>query len=152
MIKTKIIRKNTKAVKEFTKKEWAVANLEHFGKDVDWKKEKYSILALDDNQDIVGYLGLEIMAGVAYVAELLVAKKMRGRGVGKKLSLEAEKISVKSGAHKIWLRTGKNWESVKFYKSLGYQITGDLKKHSFGQDFVIFAKLLHNKNKTNPTN
>ena len=141
-MKIKVVKKETKALKEFLRKEWAAVDLEHFSKDVDWETERYKILVLDRKNNIVGYLNLKISAKVAKVRELLVAKRVRRQGIGKKLVLKAEKISIKSGAHKIWLETGEGWTAAEFYKSLGYKITGKLKNHYFKRNFFIFTKFL----------
>lgn len=139
-MKIKILKRETKAIKTFEKKEWKIANLEHFGRDVNWEKEEYKLVARDTQNNILGSLGLKIKAKVAYIKTLLVAKDARRQGIGKNLVLEAEKISRKAGTHKIYLETGDSWEAVEFYKSLGYKITNAIKKHYFGQDFVIFTK------------
>jgi len=140
-MKIKEIKKETKATKDFAEKEWAVADSEHYGKDVKWEKITYDIVAIENNK-IVGKLDSSTEAGVAHISNILVAKSGRRQGVGKALMLKAEEFARKIGAHKIFLKTGRDWESVVFYESLGYKITGEFLDHSFHQDFVIFTKFL----------
>lgn len=141
-MKVRVIKRDTKAIKKFEEKEWKVSNLEHFGRNVNWEKEECKIVATNTQNKIVGTLGLKIRAKVAYIKTLLVAKNARRQGTGRNLVLKAENISKKSGAHKIYLESGDNWEAVKFYESLGYKKTNTFKKHYFGQDFIIFTKFL----------
>ena len=141
-MKIKEVKKETKAIKDFTDREWAVANFEHYGKPVKWGKTTYDIVALDSNNQIIGKLDSFTEAGVAHISNILVSKDKRGQKVGTELMLKAEEFAKKFGAHKIFLRTGKDWSSTDFYKSLGYKITGEFLNHSFHQDFVIFTKFL----------
>lgn len=53
---------------------------------------------------------------------------------------EVERIAKRHNAHKLYLQTGKDWESVPFYESLGYKITGELLNHYFHQTFVELTK------------
>lgn len=141
-MKIKVLKRAIKAIKTFEKKEWPMADLENFGKKTKWKKEKYRILALDDNNHIIGSLRLKIQAGVAHIGTILVTNSKRKQGIGKNLTLKAEETSKKLNAHKIYLITGDNWKAVNFYKSLGYKLTGNFKNHYFNQDFLIFTKFL----------
>jgi GNAT superfamily N-acetyltransferase len=141
-MKIKEIKKKNRSIKDFEKKEWAVVDREHYGKPVKWEKKNYILVAHDDAGKIIGTLNSSIRAGVACVSTILVAKDRRGGKIGTKIMLKTEKFAKKRGAHKIWLKTGKDWGSAKFYKSLGYKITGKFLNHSFHKDFVIFTKFL----------
>lgn len=55
------------------------------------------------------------------VEELVVNKLMQGKGVGRLLVEEIEKIAHKKGVHTIYLYTHKNSTAIKFYKRLGYK-------------------------------
>lgn len=134
-MKIKISSKGSKKLKEFNKKEWQQANLEHFGHALDWNTKHY-ILAAYDNQDLVGTLSLKIEAGVAYIGTMLIAKDKRRKGIGQNLMDKAQQIAKQNNAHKIYLQTGKDWQSVQFYEKLGYKITGQLPNHYFHKDFV----------------
>ena len=140
-MKIKIYQKSTVALDEFNEREWVNADLEHYGKGTKWQEGKNKIVALDGNK-IVGYLNMEFKAGVVLIKNIIVAKEKRGSGIGKRLMQKVEQIAKKDSLHKIYLETGKNWQSVKFYKSLGYQITGELKNHHHHHDFVIFTKFI----------
>lgn len=85
---------------------------------------------------------MTIEAGVAKVEDIIISGDFRRKGTGKELMLQAEKLARKHEAHKIYLITGIGWDSEKFYKSLGYEKVGILKKHFFKHNFIQFSKLL----------
>lgn len=131
----KILSKTSKKLKDFNKREWPEANVEHFGHNEDWNTKHY-ILDAYDGPNLIGTLGIKIEAGVAYIGTMLVGKDQRRKGVGKQLMEKAKEIAKKNKAHKIYLQTGINWQSIYFYKKLGYKITGKLLNHYFNQDFI----------------
>jgi ribosomal protein S18 acetylase RimI-like enzyme len=140
-IMIQISKTTNKDIKEFNDKEWAKADMEHYGKKVSWRPKKF-ILKATENGKIVGTIEFQIRAGVTSIELLIVAKNEREQGVGKKLMQETEKIARKKGSHKIYLITGKDWEAVRFYKALGYQETGELLRHSIKRDFIEFCKFI----------
>ena len=141
-MKLLISKKITGKIKEFNDREWKFADKEHYGQVLDWSKKNYLITAYDDNRNIVGTLAQKISVGVAHIDTLLVAKDMQGKGIGTSLLKKAEEIAIAENAHKIYLETGKNWRSIKFYEKLGYKISGKLPNHYFHVDFVEFTKFL----------
>lgn len=126
---------------DFVKHEWKVADVTHFGKEIQWKKNHQAIIAQDDEK-IVGVLELTIQAGVMYIDELIVEGTKHGQGIGKTLMEKAEEIAQENKLHKIYLDTGENWSAVKFYEKLGYKKTAVLPKHYVGIDYFIFTKFL----------
>jgi GNAT superfamily N-acetyltransferase len=137
-----VLKNKTPEIEEFNKKEWKIANKEHYGEDVKWTKEKFRLVAYDSDKNILGDLGLEVEAGVAYVDSLIVGHKYQRKGVAKNLMKKAENIAREESCHKIYLKTGKSWDAKYLYLKLGYKITGELKRHNFKEDFVIFTKNL----------
>lgn len=138
---TLALKRKSKAFKRFWDEEWAVADKEHYGKVVEWQEKKL-LLKLTDRGKIIGTLTGKIEAGVAYIGSIIIAKDKREQGLGAKLMKEAEKIAKKFGAHKIYLVTGKDWEAVSFYRSLGYQVTAKLPNHYMHKDFIEMTKFL----------
>ena len=137
----KILKSKPKEVAEFARREWEKADKEHYDVKTNWNKEKYRLIAYKD-KEIIGTLSLEIQAQVAYVDSLVVSDTHRREGVGKNLMEKAEAISKDQKCHKIFLETGNGWKAQTFYQNLGYEITGELKKHYFIKDFVILTKWL----------
>ncbi len=134
-MKIKVSPKASKKLKEFNKREWPDANIEHFGHSSDWNT-KHFILEAYEKSELIGTLGMKTEGGVSYIGTMLVAKSRRRNGVGKELMEKAKEIARQEHTHKIYLQTGKDWESVKFYEKLGYKITSELKNHYFNQDFI----------------
>lgn len=138
-MKLKITKKGSKKFGKFSEQQWPHANREHFGRDIEWITKNH-VLELYENDDMVGALELKIEGGVAFISTLIVALEKQGKGIGKQLVKKAEEIANKSNAYKIYLVTGKDWESVKFYEALGYEITAQHPNHYFQKDFVEFTK------------
>ncbi len=138
----KTYKSKTPEVEAFNKKEWEKADKEHYKTATNWKKDKYRLVAYSSDKEILGTLGLEILGGVAYVSTLIVSSLHRQEGVGTHLMNKAENTAKKHNCHKIYLETGKGWDSEKFYKKLGYEITGSLDNHYFNTDYIILSKKL----------
>ncbi|NMB84186.1 GNAT family N-acetyltransferase [Candidatus Roizmanbacteria bacterium] len=134
-MKIQITTKTNLKLKNFNKKEWPIANIEHFGSNVDWKTKNYILNCIEKNK-IIGTLGIRIEGGVGYIGTMIVAKTKQGKGIGGKLMDKAIVIAKKEKAHKIYLQTGKDWKSIQFYKKFGYKITAELKNHYFHKNFV----------------
>ncbi len=147
-IRLKIVKGKTGQIKKFQENEWPIANREHFGRDVDYTDRICRIVAVKNNK-ITGVLKLITKGGVAYVDMLLVSNRLKRRGIGRQLIACAEEIAKKNKCHKVTLETGRNWESVKFYRAMGFKITNILKDHHFRQDYVIFTKAIMNNEPQN---
>lgn len=141
-MKLKVLKRKTKELENFTKREWTNADQEHYGKVKDFTPRKYIIVALDENREILGKATLVIVAGVAEAKEVIVAQSVRGTGIGKSLLAKVEELAKKHKAHKLWLNTGKEWRSEKFYQKLGYKKTGKLPNHFARRDFVEYSKFI----------
>lgn len=135
------ISTDSKEWTDFEKKAWVEADTEHYGRSIDWDSKDFHITAIE-NDALTGSLRLNIKAGVAYIDAIIVDKEYRGKGLGKELILEAEKLSKENEAHKIYLQTGKIWSSVSLYEKLGYIITSELPNHYIHVDFVEMTKFL----------
>lgn len=137
----KISESTWKETKEFGEKEWPFANLEHFGKTVDFNGKKFIFKAIDTDK-IVGMIKGDLDGGVIHITHLLVAHDKKVIGIGKALVQTVEEFGKKNGAHKLYLETGKGWEAEKFYQKLGYKKTGVLSKHSFKRDYIVYEKFI----------
>lgn len=137
----KILKEESSALEMFSKVEWPYADLEHYGAVMSWEDQTF-FLVCEVEGEIQGYLKMFNIAGVANIKELLVAKKARRTGVGKKLMLKAETVAKQEGAHKIFLNTGKDWVANHFYLDLGYKKVADLPNHYHGFDFVEYVKFI----------
>jgi len=130
-----------KEIKEFNRKEWRKADIEHYGRGIRWIGKPF-IFKAKENGKIVGSVKAKYEGGVIYVKNIIVDEDRRGRGIGRKLMERVEKEGKKIGGHKIYLFTMEKWGSSKFYKGLGFRKTADLKKHFLKRDFAIYSKLI----------
>jgi GNAT superfamily N-acetyltransferase len=140
-MKIQTLKRKSRLLNNFWKKEWARVDLKQWGRHTDWKKKTFFIKASDKGK-IVGLLEMSIMAKVAKVVDLIVAHDSRRKGIGKELMFKAEKLARKHGVHKIHLNTGRGFMAEKFYQAVGYKQTGISKKHFFHHDFIRFSKFL----------
>lgn len=127
-------------LQSFSDEQWPIADKEHHG-DVppDFLTRKYTILAKENDQ-IVGYMYLEIDMGVALINSLLVHNNFQRKGVASELTRKAEEKAKKESCHILKLETGKNWGSMKFYESQGYAVIADLKQYYNKEDYVLMEK------------
>ena len=141
MIDIQEVDKISPELESFQRAEWELADLEHFGKIVDWKKETKVLKAVDSNE-LLGILELTMQSGVMHIDSLVIKHKKYGQGIGKALMKKAEEVAQQHKVHKVWLDTGKNWPATKFYDALGYERTGELPKYLNQQDYIEFSKFL----------
>jgi GNAT superfamily N-acetyltransferase len=137
----KISKSSSREVKEFAKREWAKANIEHYGKQVDYNQKDFVFKATEDG-NIVGSVKGRHEAGVVYIDYLIVAADKKGRGIGRQLMEKTESWGKNLGAGKVHLITGKSWSAVKFYEALGYKQIAVLPKHHFKEDFLVYEKFI----------
>ena len=97
----------------------------------------------DSNNKIIGVVGCFMEYGHCKLVHMAVLEKYRGKGIGSLLLEEVEKFARKNNANKIWFDTSTRLkESIKFYKNKDFRIDGELKKHFWGEDILLFEKLL----------
>lgn len=137
----RVVKRKSLIMKDFSEKEWAIADTEHFGKPTRWH-EKNSYIKAQDNGEIIGMLHYSIKAGVIEIITLIVSHEHRNKGIGTALLKRIEKLAQKEKVHKLYVITGKGWKSEDFYKKIGFIQTGELKKHFLKKDWVKFSKFL----------
>lgn len=140
MMKLQSIKNKSEKLKKFEKIQWRNADIEHYGQET-WKAKKFVFVAKEKDA-IAGFIEFEISAGVCHIETLLIARDKRRLGIGKSLMKKAEDMARKLKVHKIFLSTGKKWDSAKFYESLKYQIGATFPNHYGHQDFVQYVKFL----------
>ena len=137
----KVLKRKSKALKEFDKAQWKLYDQEHFGKDVEWKKATYQIF-VQENRHVIGTMELKIEGGVGKINTLIVHNDKQRQGIGKMLIEKATELIKKHGGHKLFLTTGKDWEAARFYKALGFEQVGSLNDHYFHINFIEMSKLI----------
>lgn len=136
-----LFKKKTKKEKEFSEKEWALADIEHFGEPYHWKEEGFYIKAVDKGE-IVGLIHYEVKAGVMEISTFIVSHSKRNEGIGSMLLQKVEKVAKTNNIHKLFLVTGKGWKAEKFYQKNGFVKSGILKNHFLHKDWTIYSKYM----------
>ncbi|MBP7700541.1 GNAT family N-acetyltransferase [Candidatus Woesebacteria bacterium] len=140
-----IITKSTeKEVEAFEAQSWSAEDLKHYRREVswdEWNPTKFIFKAELDNE-IAGIIGGNITVGVTFIERIIVSESFRKMGIGKQLIQKVEDYAKELNSHKIYLYTGKDWSSNKFYEQIGFKNTGELENHYLNVDFVIYTKFL----------
>ncbi len=140
-MKLSVSKKKSKKASEFSKQEWALADIEHFGKSSGWKEEGFYIQAVEENE-VIGLIHYMLKGGVMEISSLIISHKHRGEGIGSKLIEKVEDIAKKENVHKMYLITGDGWKAEDFYLKMGFEKTGEHKNHYLHKDWVIYSKFL----------
>lgn len=139
---TEISEEKIDPLEAFKRVEYPEVDKDHYGDNrPDFKVYHFTLLA-EDKGAIVGYIGVTVKLGVAYIDSLLVGKSHRNKGIGKSLVLKAEEKAKTYNAHKIWLETGANWGTEKFYKDLGYSVRCKLPNDVAHIEAIAMDKML----------
>ena len=93
-----------------------------------------------DGEIIGGILGGTYW-GWMYVDILWVKEEYRGRGIGSRLLVTAEKEAIQRGCHHVHLDT-MSWQAPEFYKKHGYEVIGILPDIPSGNQKYLLMKSL----------
>ena len=114
---------------------WTTETLDSLKQDA---KDKHIFVAEADGV-VVGSVRFWTVAGVCVIRLLSVTPAHQGRGVGKALIREVERVTT--DAHKFYactmLRTARN---IQFFLNLGYKAETVLPNHYHHLDLICFAK------------
>jgi len=99
---------------------------------------------LEEGDKIIGARNGYYEAGIFWSDWGVVHPFYRRKGVSRALMTFLEKKLKKEGIHKMWCdsRTT-NKESIAALKSLGFEKITTIKNHWYGQDFILWQKLLN---------
>lgn len=104
-------------------------------------KETYFIV--EDTKKIIGVVGCFMQFRCCKLIHMAVLKNYRRKGLGSMLLAKVDEFAKKNNANKIWLDTSSRLkESIAFYQKAGFRLVGELKRHFWGEDIVLFEKLL----------
>ena len=90
----------------------------------DYLEEKFPIyVAIDDNDDMLGYAVCRIMSGVVWAESMFVRKGERRRGIGCQLFQSIESLARELGNDTVynWVHPN-NEKSINFLKRMGYNV------------------------------
>lgn len=94
----------------------------------------------DDGETIAGISG-HTWGGCCEVSRLWVHESMRGRGLGTRLMLAAEKEAIRRGCRQIVLSTH-SFQAPVFYEALGFKRVGAIPNYPKGYEQYLYLKEL----------
>jgi GNAT superfamily N-acetyltransferase len=97
-------------------------------------QRQYALVVRDAEYRVLGGLVAEEHWGWLYVAWLWLPQNLRGRGLGSRLLLEAEKIGAANGCRYAYLSTFA-FQALPFYQRHGYAVCGTLDDFPVGSGF-----------------
>ena len=88
---------------------------------VDTVDIRFTVLVLDASDEAVGHAALRLHGGEWEVKRVIVRDDQRGRGVGRALLVELDRLAIAGGAQRLILQCGdRQPEAVALYTSSGY--------------------------------
>ena len=119
-----------------------------------WSRQSYetelknqwaNYLACDWEGQLAAYIGMWTVFEEAHITNVAVSKRFRGRGLGRILMLEEEKLARAKGANRILLEVRPSNEiALTMYKGLGY-IPVSVRREYYadnGEDALVMIKHL----------
>lgn len=110
----------------------------------DWKHCHALLVAElppDQRNEIVGYVGLmkNRLPAAAWITDLVVADRIRRRGVGTALILAAQDWAREQGCHRlIFEMQPKNYPAINLAQKLGFTFCGYQDRYFANQDIGLF--------------
>ncbi|WP_455290048.1 GNAT family N-acetyltransferase [Cupriavidus necator] len=100
-----------------------------------------AVILRDETNAVIGGLWGATCYGWLSIQLLVVPEILRGRGIGKKIMLHAEREAISRGCHSAWLDTYE-FQARGFYEKLGYVSFGELKNYPTGFSRFFLQKTL----------
>ncbi|MFX0202618.1 MAG: GNAT family N-acetyltransferase, partial [Candidatus Hodarchaeota archaeon] len=104
-----------------------------------------SLVLKDANGNIVGGVITSMLTGIMHLEVLWIDEKYRGRGYGRDLVLQVERIGRKKGypASQTWTFS---FQAPEFYQSIGYKILGIFDGYTDGiTEYILLKKFEANE-------
>lgn len=118
-----------------------------------WHRNRITNMVAVNDEGIVGFATVIFgrfrkFKGNAYIANVSVKSSHRGRGIGKDLLKQVEKLAKLKQARRLELEVfSKNVAALKMYKKLGYEVEGIKRRavESYDEfdDIVFMAKFIN---------
>ncbi len=115
--------------------------------------KKECVLVAEQRGIVVGTVTGLMQHKSMYVCSLAVLPECQNLGVATKLLMKIEGLAKNLECNKLWLcAVPKIMEkAIGLYEKLGYEREGFLKKHFYGEDFLLLSKLIgedHSRNRS----
>lgn len=109
------------------------------------KNQYANYLVIDYQGDVGGYGGIWVVFDEAHITNVAIASSLRGRGWGRVLMLELEKLARRKRAVRILLEVRpSNRAALAMYHGLGFMVSG-LRKQYYSdnnEDAIVMVKHL----------
>ena len=97
--------------------------------------ELFAFFIRDENNNIMGGCGGEMMYGHLYIEHLWIAASLRGQGYGRALMKAVEELALKNKCGFVAVNTF-DWEALEFYKRFGFFV--EFERHGFLHNSVFY--------------
>ena len=106
------------------------------------KENSYFLVAKNENEDILGFVGVEFILDEVDITNIVIKKEYRNLKIGTKL-LECLIKDIKEKNKKsITLEVNENnIYAIKLYKKFNFEIAGQRKKYYNGKDTALIMTL-----------
>lgn len=105
-------------------------------------KENYSYFFIKDDNNICGYIGLQLQTDCLFLSKLYLDKNYRGKGISSKAFDFILGFAKENSRKRIWLTCNKhNTNSIEIYKHKGFEIF-ESRVANIGNGFVMDDYLL----------
>ncbi|MEK4300695.1 GNAT family N-acetyltransferase [Oceanobacillus sp. FSL W8-0428] len=100
-----------------------------------------NIIVSDNDNNWIGGLSAEVYWGWLEVDYFWICEKHRGKGLGRRILIEAEMVGKEKGATKALLTTFE-FQARSFYEMNGYQVAGEIEGYPPGSSYCMMVKSL----------
>lgn len=105
-------------------------------------ENSYYIVAKDEEEQIVGFAGVQFVIDEADITNIVTKKIARNNGIATKLMEQLIRISKQKSMAKITLEVNENNQyAIKLYKKFSFKEIGQRKKYYNGKDTAIIMEL-----------
>lgn len=107
------------------------------------EEDPLSVLVAHENQNILGYCFNRFDDYLIWLEWIVVMPNLQRMQVGEKIINNLVSAALKRDCHKIWCdsRTS-NQKSINFLLKNGFQKIAIVENHWYGQDFILWQKIL----------
>jgi len=117
-----------------------------------WNKENvlndgFEVFVAEEKGEIVGFIAFKVEGDVGFIDNLVVARKERGKGIGRALVAYVEHVARSKGCRLMKTDTTENakgvpWKAYGFWIRMGYADTGERLPADYEFKEIPFVKRL----------
>jgi len=104
--------------------------------------ENYSFLKAVLEGKIIGSVKYRNLGEIVWIGKLIVDKECRGKGLGKRLLLEVEKLNPEIIKFQLFTAASSSW-NIHLYESVGYEVCREYTDDK--QSGIVMVEMIKNK-------